>query len=286
MGGKLVPDSQFKFFTHYHHLKVSKVADSVFDPLRFYGKLRYQTEEGGWFRKEARVVQDDGVSENYVSWQLLDEPNHEVAILSANEVGWMVVEIANFNLEDDIEKRQRDKSKLWLGASYVYVEEITAYDVKRFDVVLSKPWMVDTNRPYQVDHDSNEIWIANNRWEEWKQGQVHYLPRLRPLDVNDEIVEQAIIMGIHMIQKAELKNVSAHLRKWAFFIKVHHPGDGDNLLTDELPGEFQEILTEFQRLFSEPSDANLQKGRYTMFEITMDLNSKIRLHVPWRISPR
>jgi len=38
-GGKLVPDSQFKFFTRYHHSKVSTLDDSVDDLLRFNGKI-------------------------------------------------------------------------------------------------------------------------------------------------------------------------------------------------------------------------------------------------------
>jgi hypothetical protein len=45
-GGKLVPDSQFKFFTRYHHLKVSKLDVSVVDLLRINGKVRYQTKGG------------------------------------------------------------------------------------------------------------------------------------------------------------------------------------------------------------------------------------------------
>jgi hypothetical protein len=39
-----VPDSQFKFFTCYHHCKVSKLDDSVVDLLRFNGKIRYPTK--------------------------------------------------------------------------------------------------------------------------------------------------------------------------------------------------------------------------------------------------
>jgi len=79
-------------------------------------------------------------------------------------------------------------------------------------------------------------------------------------------------MGIHIIRKAELKNVSAHLLKRAFLIKVHHIGDGSTLQTDELPGEIQEMLTEFQGLFGEPTFANSQNGRQADFEIKTDPN--------------
>jgi hypothetical protein len=40
--------------------------------------------------------------------------------------------------EDGIEKRQRVKLKLRLGASYVYDAEFTIYDVKGFDIVLGR----------------------------------------------------------------------------------------------------------------------------------------------------
>jgi len=70
-----VPDSQFKFFTHYHHLKASKLDDSVVDLVRFNGKIRYQTKGGWWSSKRARVVKDDGASENYVGWKFIEELN-------------------------------------------------------------------------------------------------------------------------------------------------------------------------------------------------------------------
>ena len=91
-------------------------------------------------------------------------------------------------------------------------------------------------------------------------------------------------MGIHIMRKAELKNVSTRLLKSAFLIKVHHRGD-DNTLPTEPPGEFQAMLTEFQGLFSEPTYANSQKGRQTDFEIKMDPNGKIPFRSPYRISP-
>ena len=50
----MVPDSQFKSFTIYHHLKVSKLDDSVVDQLRFSGKMRYQTEGGWWSSKKGK----------------------------------------------------------------------------------------------------------------------------------------------------------------------------------------------------------------------------------------
>jgi len=91
--------------------------------------------------------------------------------------------------------------------------------------------MRDINRRYPIDHDSNEMWIADNLWEEREDGRVYYLPGLRPLDVDEGIVEQAKFMGINIIRKAELKNVSTRLLKRAFLFKVHHRGDGDTLPT-------------------------------------------------------
>jgi len=269
-GGKLVPDSQFKFFTHYHHWKVSKLDDSVVDLLRYNGKIRYQTKEGWWSSKKARVVKDDGASENYVGRKFIEELKRQGAALQAKEARWMIVKTANIKAQNGIEKCPRVKLKLRLGASYVYQAEFTIYNVKGFDIVLGKRWMRDINRRYQIDHDSNEMWIADNLWEEREDGQVHYLAGLRPLDVDKGIVEQAKFMGIHIIRKAELKNVSAHFLKRAFLIKVHHLGDGSILQTDELPGEIQQMLTEFQGLFGEPTFANSQNGREADCEIKTD----------------
>jgi len=230
-------------------------------------------------------VKDDGASENYVGRKFIDELKRQGAALQAREAGWMIVETANIKAEDGIEKRQRVKLQLRLGASYIYVAEFTIYNVKGFDIVRGKRWMRDINQRYQIDHDSNAMWIADNLWEERADGRVHYFPGLRPLDVDEEIVEQAKLMGIHIIQKGELKNISTRLLKRAFLIKVHHRGDGDTLPTEPL-GEFQAMLTEFQCLFDEPTDANSQKERQTDCEITTDPNGKIPFRSPYCISPR
>jgi len=124
------------------------------------------------------------------------------------------------------------------------------------------------------------MWIADNLWEERENGRVHYLSGLCPLDVNEGIVEQAKFMVIHIIRKAELKNVSTRLLKWAFLIKAHDQGGGNTLLTDGPPGEFQDMLTEFKGLFSKPTYSNSQKGRQTDFEIKMDPDGKIPFHSP------
>jgi len=91
-------------------------------------------------------------------------------------------------------------------------------------------------------------------------------------------------MGIHIIWKAELKNLSTRLLKWAFLFEVPHRGDGDTLRT-EPPGEFQDMLIEFQGLFSERTYAHSQKGRETDFEIKTDPNGKIPFRSPYHISP-
>jgi hypothetical protein len=52
---------------------VSKVDVSVVDLLRINGKIRYQTKGGWWMSKKARVVKDDGGSENYVGRKFIEE---------------------------------------------------------------------------------------------------------------------------------------------------------------------------------------------------------------------
>jgi len=65
---------------------------------------------------------------------------------AGKEAGWMIVETANIKAEDGIEKHQRVKLKLRLGASDVYEAEFTIHDVKGFDNALGKRWMRDINR--------------------------------------------------------------------------------------------------------------------------------------------
>jgi len=93
-------------------------------------------------------------------------------------------------------------------------------------------------------------------------------------------------MSIHSIWKAEFKTLSAGLLKRAILINVHHHGDGGTLQTDEPLGEFQEMWTEIQGLFSKPTFANLPNGRQANFEINTDPNGKIPFRSPYHISPQ
>jgi len=102
--------------------------------------------------------------------------------------------------------------------------------------------MRDINQQYQIDHDSEEMWIAHNLWEERENDRAHSVPGLPPLDVDEGIVEQAKFMGIHIMRKAELKNASNSLLKRAFMIQVHHCGDGNTVPTERLI-DFQDMLT-------------------------------------------
>jgi len=138
-----VPDSQFKFFTHYHHLKVSILDDSVVHLLRFNGKIRYQTKEGWWSSNKERVVKDDGASENYVGRKFIEQLKRQGAAQQAKEAGWMIVGTANIKAEHGIKNHQRVKLKLQLTVSYVYEAEFTMYDVEGFGIVLGKRWMRD-----------------------------------------------------------------------------------------------------------------------------------------------
>jgi len=51
-------------------------------------------------------VKDNGSSENYVSQKIIDELKRQGAALSAQDAGWMILEMANVDAEDGIEKRQ------------------------------------------------------------------------------------------------------------------------------------------------------------------------------------
>ena len=196
----------------------------------------------------------------------------------------MIVETANVNAGNGVEKRQRVTLKLRLGASDVSEVDFVGYDVKRFDIVLGKRWMCDINCHHQIDHDSNKMWVADKLWEKREEDRVHYLPGLLPVDVDERIMEQAKFMGIPLIRKAEVKNLSACLLRRAFLIKVHHRGDRGTLQPDEPPGEFQEMLTEFQGLFGEPTYSKSQNERQADFDVKTDPNGKILFWLPYRIT--
>lgn len=48
--------------------------------------------------------------------------------------------------------------------SYVYGAELTVYDIKTVDIILGKGWMCDIVHSYQINHDCNEMWIADKSW--------------------------------------------------------------------------------------------------------------------------
>jgi len=128
--------------------------------------------------------------------------------------------------------------------------------------------------------------MADNLCEEREDDRVHYSPGLGPLDFDKRIVEQAKFMGIHIKKKVELKNVYAGMLKPAFLIEVHHCGDGGTIQTDEPPGGFQGMLTQFQDLFGKPTFANSLNGRGADYKINTDPNGKILFHSPYLISQR
>jgi len=68
------------------------------------------------------------------------------------------------------------------------------------------------------------------------------------LNIEKGIVEHAKIMGIHIIRKGELKNISTRQLEWAFWITVHLIGDGDTL-PPEPPGEVSRHVDRIQRSF-------------------------------------
>ena len=110
------------------------------------------------------------------------------------------------------------------------------------------------------------------------------MPLLHPLDVDEGVENQAKFLGIHIIRKAELRNVSTRLSKQAFLIEVHHHGDVDTLPT-EPPGQFEDMLIELQGLLGKPTSEHRQNGRQTDFEIKTDPNGRIAVRSPYRFSP-
>jgi len=230
-------------------------------------------------------MKDDGATENYVGRKFIEEHTWEGAALHVKGAGRMIVETPNIKADDGIEQDQRAKLKLRLGALYGYEAEFTIDDVKRFYIVLGKRWMRDINRRNQIDHDSNEIWIADNLWEETEDGRVHSLPGLLPLHIDEGIAGQAKFMGIHSMLKEEYKNVSACLLKQAFLIKVHHRGYGGTLQPNKLPREFPEMLTEFQGLFAKTTFGNSRSGRQAHFVIETEPIGEIPFCSPYCISP-
>ena len=50
--------------------------------------------------------------------------------------------------------------------------------------------MHDIHCRYQMKHDDEEISIAGHHWEERREGRIHYIPGLCPLDIDEGIVEQ------------------------------------------------------------------------------------------------
>jgi hypothetical protein len=176
--------TKFKRLTRYHRLQITRESEIVADLLRFKGKIRYRDARlGKWHSKTAKAVKDDGASENYVSRSNVDDLRKAGANLEIEDDGWMVVETANANVEDVVERRQRVTLSVHIG-SYVYKARFTIYDVKGFDIVLGKRWMRDINGRYHIDHDSNEMWVSDRPWEERHEGgHIHYLPGLRPQDM-------------------------------------------------------------------------------------------------------
>jgi len=92
----------------------------------------------------------------------------------------MIVEMANIHPEDGIEKCQQLKLKLWLVVLYVYEASFMVYDVKGFRIMVGNRWMCDVIIWYQINHVSNEIWIAEHPWEEgergWETAHLAYVP--------------------------------------------------------------------------------------------------------------
>jgi hypothetical protein len=71
-----------------------------------------------------------------VGWKLLDELKQQKAVLRAKNTGWMIVEMANINAKNGVEKHQRVKVQIQLDASHVDGAGYTEYDVKGCEIIL------------------------------------------------------------------------------------------------------------------------------------------------------
>jgi hypothetical protein len=149
-----VTSTKFKRLIRYHRLQITRESQIVANLLRFKRKIRYRDARlGKWHSKTAKAVKDDGASENlnYVSRSYVEDLQKAGANLEIEDDGWMVVETANANVENVVERCQRVSLSVHIG-SYVYKARFTIYDVKGFDIVLGKRWMRDINGRYHIDH--------------------------------------------------------------------------------------------------------------------------------------
>jgi hypothetical protein len=279
-----VTSTKFKSFTRYHRLQITRLSDSVADLLRFRGKIRIRdVTRGEWHSKAAKTVKDDGASENYVSRSFIERLRSQGANLEVEDAGWMVVEIANANTQDSIEKRQRVRLHLHIG-SYTYEANFTIYDVKGFDIVLGKRWMRDINGRHHIDHHTNEMWVSDRSWvERHDGGRIHYLPGLRPQDSGvKKVREQARLMGIDIMLQDELRTIDRRVLNRAFFIRIYKKEEDP-----KPPDEMAAMLQEFgaQGLFDEPTYRNAKKGGHE-FRIAIEDGAKAPFRSPYRISPK
>jgi hypothetical protein len=201
-----------KRFTRYHHLRVSD--NDTLNLLRFDGKLRYKNNNNTYSSFVPKTAKDDGALRNYVKRETVEKLNKKCAVLEERDGGWIIVETANDNAEDGIERRQQVRLKLKLGDDgYAYTGWFTVYDIKGFDIILGKGWVGDINGTYHIDHQTNEMWITQGdiRWEDReKAARIHYLRGLQPDSKPDDdtIKEAARTMGIKIIGKKHLCHMS------------------------------------------------------------------------------
>jgi hypothetical protein len=118
--------------------KVGKRDDLVVDLLRLNGNISYQSTGGGRSSTKARVVKDNGASENNIGWKFIHEMKRQEFAQCTKMAGWMIVEMANINAQDGINKCQGVQLKLRLSASYVYEAQFTSYKVKGIHILQGK----------------------------------------------------------------------------------------------------------------------------------------------------
>jgi hypothetical protein len=117
----------FKRFSTSHRLRIND--ESVSDLLRFKGKVRYRyAQKGQWHSGTAKVVKDDGASENHVSRSLRQCLHNQGACLEVEDAGWMLVETANANTQHSVEKRHRVAYPLDRSTMGTKVAQITSRD--------------------------------------------------------------------------------------------------------------------------------------------------------------
>jgi hypothetical protein len=147
-----------KKFTHYHHLRVSD--NDTLDLLPLDAKFRYKNNNDTYGSLVAKTTKDDGASENYVKSETVEKLKNKGAVIKERNSSWMIVDTANDQVEDGIDRQQLARLKLKPGDhGYAFTVWFTLYNVVWLDVILAMCWVYYIYGTYHINHRINEMWI-------------------------------------------------------------------------------------------------------------------------------